>query len=96
MAVPGVQEAIVFGVPDALMGEMLVAVLIPHKGAMLDEGMVRERLRANLSTYKIPKRIFIMPFGTVPRTVSAKVQRAELRRILVERLDAEGRAAAQA
>ncbi|MET0249435.1 MAG: AMP-binding protein [Sphingobium sp.] len=86
-ALPGVQEAIVFGLPDPLMGEMLVAVVVATGDVTLDEGTMRAALRANLSSYKVPKRIFILPFADIPRTASAKVQRAELRRMMSGKME---------
>lgn len=79
---PEVQEAAVLGMPDPALGEMLVAVLVLKPGATLDESEAKARLRANLSSYKVPKRIFFMAHEALPRTPSAKVQKHRLRDML--------------
>lgn len=78
----GIREAIVLGVPDAERDEILVAAIVPHRRASLDLSRVESDLRANLSSYKVPKRFYLMDYDDIPRTPSAKVQRHRLREIL--------------
>jgi acyl-CoA synthetase (AMP-forming)/AMP-acid ligase II len=81
-ALPGVREAIVFGLPDAVKGEIVFAVAVPLADHQLDPGALREALRQRLSAYKVPQQIVVMPFDEVPRTGSDKV----FKRALKERL----------
>jgi acyl-coenzyme A synthetase/AMP-(fatty) acid ligase len=81
-ALPGVREAIVFGLPDAVKGEIVFAVAVPLADHQLDPGALREALRQRLSAYKVPQQIVVMPFEEVPRTGSDKV----FKRALKERL----------
>jgi acyl-CoA synthetase (AMP-forming)/AMP-acid ligase II len=60
-------EAHVVGIPDAQRGELVVAV-VAQPG--LDETALRERLRAELSAYKIPKRFIALPRAEIPRLSS--------------------------
>lgn len=83
---PEVQEAVVLGLPDAEAGERLVAAVVLKPGAELDEQTARNRLRTDLSSYKVPKRIFFMAHDDIPRTPSSKVQKHRLRDILIGRL----------
>jgi acyl-CoA synthetase (AMP-forming)/AMP-acid ligase II len=81
-AQPGVREAIVFGLPDPVKGEIVFAVAVPFADCTLDPNALRETLRQRLSAYKVPQQIIVMPFDEVPRTGSDKV----FKRALTERL----------
>ena len=75
------------GVPDDKWGEMVVAVVEPKAGAMLDPAALLAGARAALGPVKAPKAIEIV--AALPRSNAGKVLRAELRR---ERWAAAGRA----
>ncbi len=68
-----VEEAVVIGVPDELMGQVIKAVVVPSPGARLDIKRIRAHCWKNLAMYKVPK--FIEFATELPRTASGKVQR---------------------
>jgi long-chain acyl-CoA synthetase len=70
-----VREAAVVGVPDATLGEEVVAFVALRSGATPDElvAWCRERLAA----FKYPRRITVLP--TLPRSATGKVLKAQLR-----------------
>jgi long-chain acyl-CoA synthetase len=73
---PGVQEVAVTGMPDALLGQAIKAVIVRREGAGPDVMGVKAHCRAHLATYKIPK---VVEFAAeLPRTSSGKVQRYKL------------------
>ena len=73
---PGVQEVAVTGMPDALLGQAIKAVIVPREGARVDVMGVKAHCRAHLAQYKIPK---VVEFAAeLPRTSSGKVQRYKL------------------
>ena len=51
----GVDDALVFGVPDPRWGQAVTAVI--RCGGSYDEAVLRETLRTHLAGYKLPKRI---------------------------------------
>jgi acyl-CoA synthetase (AMP-forming)/AMP-acid ligase II len=85
MAEPDVAEAAVLALPDE-GGEMLVAAVVPRRGRSIEEEELRSRLRKQLASYKVPKRFFVLQSQDIPRTVSSKVQKPELAKLLRERL----------
>ena len=89
-AMPGVVEAAVLGLPDARLGEMVCAVVLPALGAILDEAALKAALKKELADYKVPKRIIVLSPDDVPRTDSEKVKKPVLAKLLAERLAAEG------
>ncbi len=89
-AMPGVVEAAVLGLPDARLGEMVCAVVLPGLGANLDEASLKAALKKELADYKVPKRILVLSPDDVPRTDSEKVKKPVLAKLLAERLAAEG------
>lgn len=76
-ALPGVSESAVIGVPHKDFGEAVTAVVVPEKGAKLDEGEIIEALRSKLANFKLPKRIHFV--DELPRNAMAKVQKNVLR-----------------
>lgn len=63
--------AYVFGIPDTLRGQSVAAVLVQH--APCDAEQLRQRLKEELSTYKIPRRFTTIPPAEVPLLPSGKV-----------------------
>ena len=86
---PGLLEAAVVGVPDDLLGEVVVACVVARPDAQVDEGVVRGYVKEHLSSFKVPKRVLFFDEGELPSTGTDKVQHAELRRIALERLATE-------
>lgn len=77
-ALDGVVESAVIGLPDADFGEAVAAVVVRAPGAHApDEAAIRQALRADLATYKVPKRVFFVP--ELPRNTMGKVQKQLLR-----------------
>ncbi|OBK49712.1 class I adenylate-forming enzyme family protein [Mycobacterium sp. 1081908.1] len=71
-------EAHVVGIPDARRGD-LVAAVVTQPG--LDEAALRQRLKEELSAYKIPKRFIALPRAEIPRLSSGKVDTQRLRKL---------------
>lgn len=88
-ALDGVHSAYVVGLPDRERGALLVAALVPRDGAMLDLPAIETRMKASLSSYKVPRAWVELTRDEVPLLHSNKVARREIARIVAERL-AEG------
>ena len=54
---PGVQETVVFAIPDAKRGQVIGAAVVPRPGAAVNEKELLTFLRANLANFKVPDRI---------------------------------------
>lgn len=65
-----VAEAAVFGVPDELLGEAIVACLVPVPGATIDQKTVLLHCRNHLASFKIPSAVHIL--SDLPRNASGK------------------------
>ena len=51
LALPGVQDCAVFGVPDAELGEALMAVGVPRPGVTLDDEALRRQMACHLADF---------------------------------------------
>jgi acyl-CoA synthetase (AMP-forming)/AMP-acid ligase II len=71
-------EAHVVGIPDPQRGELVAAVVAQPS---LDEAALRERLKAELSAYKVPRRFLALPPAEIPRLSSGKVDTQRLRKL---------------
>ncbi|MDT0682924.1 malonyl-CoA synthase [Roseicyclus sp. F158] len=74
----GVLESAVIGCPDADLGEVPVAILVPSPGATPDLDAIAARLGETLARYKQPRGYEVVE--ELPRNTMGKVQKAELRR----------------
>ena len=72
----GVAACAVVGVPDARLGERVVALVEPAPGASVDEDALRDHCLANLAKYKVPERF--LPVTAFPRNAMGKIVRREL------------------
>ena len=78
-ALPGVLDAVVLGVPNAGVGELVAAVIeTATDGTAPTAAALRQRVAESLTPSHRPRLWFGMP--ELPRTASGKPARAELRR----------------
>lgn len=86
---PGVKVAKTVGVPHENLGEMVVSCIVPHDGANLDEEAVRNFLKHQLASYKVPRRVLFVHEEELSLTSSAKVKAGDLRKLVASRLNAD-------
>jgi acyl-CoA synthetase (AMP-forming)/AMP-acid ligase II len=79
--VTGGAVAHVLGLPDAERGQLVAAVIALQDGAEFDEPAVRELLKAELSSFKIPKRFVAMRSSEIPVLSSGKVDLVALQKL---------------
>ncbi|MEP1470855.1 MAG: class I adenylate-forming enzyme family protein [Halieaceae bacterium] len=77
-AMEGIQEVVVFGVPDQDMGEELVLVAYPQESSDLTEKEIRARLTAKLAGFKVPRYIEIAD-SPLPQNASGKLFKRKIR-----------------
>jgi len=75
--VPGVVEAGVYGVSDALLGEAVHAQVVVSDGARVPTQDLQRHCRRKVSGYKVPRRIHIV--DELPKTHYGKIDRSRLR-----------------
>lgn len=83
---PGVRRAQTVGVPDKLLGELVVSCVVPQDDARLEEHTIRDFLKDKLASFKVPRRVLILRDEEVQVTGNGKVKLAELRALAAQRL----------
>jgi acyl-CoA synthetase (AMP-forming)/AMP-acid ligase II len=78
LAIHGVREAAVIGVPDDTLGFAITAFVVLEPGVVLDEATIIRECRARLESFKVPTRIELCV--NLPRNGNGKVQKSELTR----------------
>jgi len=77
LAVPGVQDCAVFGIPDEEFGEKLCAHIEPNPETPLDAAEITAYLSERLADFKVPR---VIKFETaLPREDSGKIIKRKLR-----------------
>lgn len=69
-ALPGVEDALVVGVPDARWGERVVAVVQPGAGRTIELADLQAKLRKHVTGYKVPRDLVLV--DTVVRSPAGK------------------------
>jgi acyl-CoA synthetase (AMP-forming)/AMP-acid ligase II len=72
-----VVEAAVVGIPHAVLGEDVAAVVVLAPGASTTPDELREHSARALADYKVPRRIEVA--AELPRNATGKVLKAKLR-----------------
>lgn len=75
---PQVLEVATFGVPDARLGEKLLAVIVARAGTNVDGAQLAEFCRTRLAQYKVPRE-WRFETGPLERTATGKVIKAQVR-----------------
>jgi len=86
---PEVRNGYVVGVPDPARGQNVAAAIVLKSDGGLDAATVRERLRAQLAAYKVPRSIFFYDAADLPFTDSGKIDKRKLRDLLAARIAGE-------
>lgn len=82
---PEIEDAIIVGVPDTMMGEEIFAFIKVREASILTKKDVLEFLSGKISKYKIPKYIeFIDSF---PLTSNGKIKRDLLKQMASEKIN---------
>jgi fatty-acyl-CoA synthase len=87
--IPGVKVTQTVGVPHETLGELVVACIVPHQGAALDEKGVQAFAKEQLASYKVPRRVLFFGEDELELTGSAKIKTADLKALVARRLEAE-------
>ncbi len=74
---PDVAQTAVVGIPDARMGEVCVAFVVPRAGTSPTADEVVAWSREHMANYKVPRQVHVV--DTLPMNASNKVLKYELR-----------------
>ncbi|MBU6268827.1 MAG: AMP-binding protein [Sphingomonadales bacterium] len=88
-ACPGVKVSQTVGVPDELLGELVVACIVRHAGATVSEDEIKAFAKQKLASYKVPRRVLFVAEDELKTTGTAKIKTADLRKLASELLKAE-------
>ncbi|KAA0181151.1 long-chain fatty acid--CoA ligase [Cupriavidus gilardii] len=91
VALPGVAECAVVGLPDPRWGEVPVAVIVPAPGAdraALATEPLRETLEGRIARFKLPREVVLL--DALPRSALGKVLKPQLRATLEAARGASG------
>jgi acyl-CoA synthetase (AMP-forming)/AMP-acid ligase II len=74
---PGIGQVAVVGVPDARLGEVGAAFVVPRRDTTIDADTLLAWCREHMANYKVPRAVFVV--DELPLNASGKVLKYELR-----------------
>jgi fatty-acyl-CoA synthase len=83
---PEVKVSQTVGVPDELLGELVVTCIVAVEGASPSAEAIRAFAKDKLASYKLPRRVLFVAESDLKTTGSAKIKTADLRKLAAERL----------
>ena len=86
---PEIKISQTVGVPDELLGEVVVTCVVLADGVTLDAETVRSFAKEKLASFKVPRKVLFVEEEDLKTTGSAKIKTADLRKLAAERLEAE-------
>jgi len=86
---PGVKRTQTVGVPDDLLGEMVVACIVPIDGVELSPEEIIAFVKKEIASFKVPRRVLFFTDDDYAITGSEKVKSSVVRELAVKRLEAE-------
>ncbi len=83
---PGVKRTQTVGVPDELLGEMVVSCIVPIDGAVLSESAIKAFVKVEVASFKVPRRVLFFTDDDYAITGNEKVKSALVRELAAARL----------
>lgn len=83
---PGVKMTKTIGIPDELLGELVVTCIVQQDDQTVTEDAVRQFAKTQLASFKVPRRVLFFTEDELEWTGSAKIKSAELQAQAVKRL----------
>ncbi len=77
LALSGVKDTAVVGIPHKKYGEAAAAVVVLETGVKITEEEIMSKLRSRLAKFKIPERVIFMDF--IPKTAGLKTDKKYIR-----------------
>ena len=82
---PAVREVVVVGVPDPVLGEEVVALIVPRDSRSADRSELQSFVRERIAAYKYPRSIVVvdeLPHGPSGKVLRRAIDRTALRAAL--------------
>jgi fatty-acyl-CoA synthase len=86
---PGVKLCQTVGVPHDKLGELVISCIVQHAGAELSEADVQAFAKAQLASFKVPRRVLFFAEDAIALTGTAKIKTGDLRALAAKRIEAE-------
>jgi len=77
---PAVDDVVVVGLPNEVLGELICACIVPVEGALITQHEIREHCRPALAEYKLPDIVRFLE--EIPRSEGGAPLRAEVARAM--------------
>ena len=77
---PAVEDAVVLGVPNEVLGELVCACVLPVEGALITADELKDHCRVSVTEYKVPDLILFM--DEFPEVSDERARRVELARVV--------------
>lgn len=85
---PAIREVGIIGLPSEKWGEEVTAIVVLRDGHQATADEIIAFAKANMASYKAPKRVILIPYADMPINYSGKIIKRELRDRIAAMLEA--------
>jgi len=78
--IDGIKEVAVFGIPDVMLGEAIVAFVTTYDHTQINEKDIQRECMTNLESFMVPQKIILI--SEMPKSNNGKIDKTELKEIL--------------
>ena len=78
------KQAFVFGIPDKVKDEKIIAVIEAEGGLEIDLNGLKKYCRMELASYKIPEQFILRSNEQLPRTSTGKINKPALKSQIIK------------
>jgi acyl-coenzyme A synthetase/AMP-(fatty) acid ligase len=77
--IKGIKEVAVVGIPDAILGEAIVALVTTYSNSLITEKEILKECTSKLELFMVPQKVIFL--DEMPKSSNSKIDKKELKKM---------------